>query len=277
MAEQRKAGGPGKAAPFVASIVKDPKSVPRVTLLCGYLGDATDEDRIRIYFDPELTESVDILRSDVLHVEDADTDSPLAQSYVWVRAEADARPVASEPSIAASYLSGRISEENLGATYAQGIPGIGATPALAPSVFTPLCPTRFPPWCPTRYPSHCPTLPWFCRTRYPLHCPTRPWVCRTLQPVQCRSVLTICPTLSSIKCQSLIIACEAATFVNCPSLGGHYCPQPSAAVACPTFGACPSAVDACPSAPGGCTFDPTIVFDPGMGGGFGAGGGGMWG
>ena len=277
MAEQRKAASGGRVAGFVESLVKDPKSPPRTTLLTGYLGAAAEADRTRIYFDPELNEAVDVLKSDVLHVEDPDDSSPLAQSYVWVRAGADLKPVQAEATVAASYLTGRISEENLAATqaYWAAAPGAGATPAMFhASVFIPHCPTRFPPFCPT--------VPWLCPT-LPRLCFTRPWLCRTLNVVcrsvlfpcptllhyRCPSVIQICPTLQPWKCQSIVF-CQP-TVQACPTLSLQGCGGVSAAVICPTLAACPSAVDGCPSAPGGCWGDPTIGFDPALGGGVGGG------
>lgn len=50
--------------------------------MTGYPGAAAEPDRMRIYFDPELNEAVDVLKSDILHFEDPEDASPLAQSYV---------------------------------------------------------------------------------------------------------------------------------------------------------------------------------------------------
>ena len=247
MAEQRKAGS---RKTFVDSLVKDPKSPPRTTLLTGYVGAAADGDSTRIYFDPELNEAVDVKNADVLHVADSDDSSPLATSFVWVRQGAEMRPVTAQATVSASYLSGRIAEENLAATQAY-YPGGIATP-IPPSI---VCPTRILQLCPTRYAPHCPTLPPYCVTI------TRPWLCRTTT-LSCRSLIGPCVTLPG-KCPSLAVLCTAPpTGVVCPTASPLTCGQPSAVVICPTLAACPSAVDACPSAPGGCGTDITTVYNP---------------
>jgi hypothetical protein len=134
-----------------------------------------------------------------------------------------------------------------------------------PSVPIFRCPTRFPPLCPP------PSVPIFrCPTRFLPLCPTKfPPLCppRSVPIWHCPSQIVICQSVA-IRCQFETAFCPAPTS---PAV----CVQPSVAVQCPTFGACPSAVDACPSAPGQCTIDPTFttVINPGgfAGGGLAAG------
>lgn len=53
-------------------------------------------------------------------------------------------------------------------------------------------------------------------------------------------------------CQpSVVIACAPFVALACPTVPGQGCVA-SAVTQCPTFAACPSAVDGCPSTPGGC-------------------------
>jgi hypothetical protein len=55
------------AADFIRHIVTDPKNVPDVTLLSGYLGASSEEAHERRYLSPDLTNYVEIPQAAILH------------------------------------------------------------------------------------------------------------------------------------------------------------------------------------------------------------------
>jgi hypothetical protein len=62
----RQHGGDG-AADFIRQIVSDPKNVPDVALLTGYLGASSEEGHERLYLSPDLTNYVEIPKDAILH------------------------------------------------------------------------------------------------------------------------------------------------------------------------------------------------------------------
>jgi hypothetical protein len=52
---------------FVGSIVTDPKNVPDVMRLYGYPGASSEEGHERLYFNPDLTNYVEIPARAILH------------------------------------------------------------------------------------------------------------------------------------------------------------------------------------------------------------------
>jgi hypothetical protein len=81
------------ASGFVSKIVSDPSKVPGVMLLTGYMGDAAQEDRRRLYVTPDLSQWIDIPADSVLHV--AQMPGPenwLEAVMVWVKQDAQLVP-----------------------------------------------------------------------------------------------------------------------------------------------------------------------------------------
>ena len=62
MAQAPRTSGEG-AADFIRQIVSDPKNVPDVMLLTGYLGASSEEGHDRLYLSPDLTNYVEIPES----------------------------------------------------------------------------------------------------------------------------------------------------------------------------------------------------------------------
>jgi hypothetical protein len=58
---------PGGNDNFIRQIVSDPKNVPDVMLLTGYLGASSEEGHDRLYLSPDLTNYVEIPRDAILH------------------------------------------------------------------------------------------------------------------------------------------------------------------------------------------------------------------
>ena len=74
---------------FVDQVVKDPNNPPNALLLQGYLGASSEENHVRLYLDPQLSDYVEIPEDAILHTVDAPAEqSPLGGSYVWINADA---------------------------------------------------------------------------------------------------------------------------------------------------------------------------------------------
>src|ERR687884_1832240 len=73
-------------AAFVASLAADPKEVPEMVVLTGYLGAAPEENNARLYLSPDLSFHVELAREDVLYVQPVPpSQDPLGAVQVWVR------------------------------------------------------------------------------------------------------------------------------------------------------------------------------------------------
>jgi hypothetical protein len=77
----------GGARSFVARVVSDPAQVPGVWLLTGYLGDAPQPDRRRLYLTPDLSQWVDMAADALLHTAPV-PDDWLGAVVAWVRQDA---------------------------------------------------------------------------------------------------------------------------------------------------------------------------------------------
>jgi hypothetical protein len=76
-------------AAFVREIVSDPKAVPDVMLLYGYLGASSEEDHERLYLSPDLTNYVEIPTSAILHQVVAPKEQdPNGGATLWVKKDA---------------------------------------------------------------------------------------------------------------------------------------------------------------------------------------------
>src|SRR5690242_19895111 len=76
-------------AAFVREIVSDPKAVPDVMLLYGYLGASSEEDHERLYLSPDLTNYVEIPTSAILHQMAAPKEQdPHGGVTLWVKKDA---------------------------------------------------------------------------------------------------------------------------------------------------------------------------------------------
>jgi len=76
-------------AAFVREIVSDPKAVPDVMLLYGYLGASSEEDHERLYLSPDLTNYVEVPTSAILHQMAAPKEQdPHGGVTLWVKKDA---------------------------------------------------------------------------------------------------------------------------------------------------------------------------------------------
>ena len=155
MARAPKKPESGSSADFVSSIVTDPKSVPDVMRLCGYLGASSEKDHERLYLNPDLTNYVEVPTQAILHrmTVPAEQD-PHGAVCLWVKKDAaliyKMTPAAQA---LAHYFAGAIQAGTAGAAAA---PAAGARPQRPTAIWcqTPAC-TFAGPACQS---AACPTL-----------------------------------------------------------------------------------------------------------------------
>jgi hypothetical protein len=105
----RQHGGDG-GADFIRNIVSDPKNVPDVMLLTGYLGASSEEGHERLYLSPDLSNFVEIPKTAILH------QAPLPKEQdahggvtVWVKKDAALQyKMAPAAQALANYFAGAI-------------------------------------------------------------------------------------------------------------------------------------------------------------------------
>ena len=110
-----------KADDFVASIVRDPANPPDTLLVSGYVGASSEPDAVRLYFNPQLSDYVDIPNDAILHSQKIPQESSgLGGSYVWIKSDAALTygPVSTKRVKATRFLEGKIAQ-------AFGAKGIG--------------------------------------------------------------------------------------------------------------------------------------------------------
>ena len=149
---------------LTSKIVGDPNSPSEAQLVIGFLGESSEPDHTRIYWDAALSSYIDAATTDILHSEALPKElSPLGGSYIWLRREASVffSGITSERR-KAKFLEGPLAAA-YGAMAGQGAvtARLGAVPAAAPGVRQ----TIADPWCP--YPSEICTFAGPCRQATP--------------------------------------------------------------------------------------------------------------
>ncbi len=229
---------------FVSKVVKNPKEPADALLLQGFLGASSEEGYTRLYFDPQLSDYVEIPNDAILHVQEIPKEqSPLGGNLVWIRRDAEVIHGKVGPDrLKAKFLEGRIQQEYMkdvqfagGGAGAGGLftfPHFGCPPLTLPlqchfpTRFEPFCPTRFEPFCPTRFAPRCPTFG-----------PTIIFCC---DPV---SFAHPCP-------QSLVHPCPPSVIHPCPPSVFHPCPtHPLICVATVPGAGCPPVTAHCTALP----------------------------
>jgi hypothetical protein len=124
------------AAPFVRDIVSDPKNVPDVMLLYGYLGASSEEGHDRLYLSPDLTNYVEVPNDAVLHRMAAPKEQdPHGGVTLWVKKDAALIYKMSPAAEAlAHYFAGAV---QAAAGQAAGAAAVQPTPPL--TLFGPAC------------------------------------------------------------------------------------------------------------------------------------------
>lgn len=211
---------------FVGKVVADPNNPPNTLMLSGYLGDSSEADHTRLYFDPQLRAYIDIPDKAILHAEEIKGD--LGGHYVWVDQGAE-------------YVYGRTTQERPRARFFEGqIMQTHAARAQAAADAQ----AQAQAYIPASYHYYCPPQ-------------SRQIICNS---AVCPSTFGVCPSLVD-GCPSALILCESQQVI-CASSGGWLCPSENIicnSLVCPSLtGACPSLVDGCPSALG--CFDPGDIY-----------------
>lgn len=71
---------------WVTKLAADPAKNPETVLLTGYVADGPDNQSIRVYLDPQLTQWVDVPVDAILHREEVPrTVSVLGGSHLWLK------------------------------------------------------------------------------------------------------------------------------------------------------------------------------------------------
>lgn len=259
MAENK--GNP-KQDELVAKLVKDAQAPPDALLLSGYVGASSEEGHTRLYFDPQLSDYVEIPNEAILHTQEIPKDqSPLGGTLVWIKRDAVLVHGKVGPNrLKARFLEGRIQQEFVKAQ-AAGVPGQPGVPLVtlpdAPGCrteFGPVCPTLPAGICPTHAPIGCPTNPAIC-THFGLQCPTHQFECTRLGPHCPTLAPSLCPTCAGPICPTHQPPCTHVG-PNCPTAGPtipaiccipptsplHGCPPPTPLHGCPP----PTPLLACP-------------------------------
>ena len=221
---------------FVSKIVTDPKNPPHTLLLKGFIGASSEEGHVRLYFDSELSDYIEIPEAAILHSQEVPKDkSPIGGSYVWIQRDATlihGPAVAERPK--ASFLEGRIMQA-----------AAAAAPLLPQTITGPLCNTIID-GCTDSGP-RCPS-----QVTCPAPCPPRTLIGTTC-PAPCPPVTqsgTTCPapcpppTQNGPNCPTTpLFTCSGP---NCPTTPDLTCCGPN----CPTFPANTCGGPRCPTVSG---------------------------
>lgn len=233
---------------FVTKVVKDPKQPPDTILLTGYVGESSEEGHSRIYFDPQLTQYVEVPHDAVLHTQPIPKEnSSLGGYHIWIKRDAELIHGKVGPErTKARFFEGPIGAQ-AAAAHGAGIPVTALPPCHPLTAATAcVCPITINPLhCPTHSPELCPThAPLLCPTHIPLHCPTHQpgVVCPpSPPPLLCpHTPLHGCPT-PPVLCPTPTVLAQHCTQA-CPTNPAHCVTQtcPSVHIPCQTVPACPS-------------------------------------
>ena len=208
---------------FVSKIVTDPKNPPHTLLLKGFIGASSEEGHVRLYFDSELSDYIEIPEAAILHSQEVPKEkSPIGGSYVWIQRDAvliHGPVVAERPK--ASFLQGRIMQA-----------AAAAAPFLPQTITGPLCNTIID-GCTDSGP-RCPS-----QVTCPAPCPPH-----TLTGTTCPAPMCPPPTQNGPNCPTTpLFTCSGP---NCPTTPDATCCGPN----CPTFPANTCGGPRCPTVSG---------------------------
>lgn len=247
---------------ITTKVISDPHKNDTHTLLKGYIGKSSLEKHIRVYFDIQLNNFIEVPVSGVAHcMELSATESPLGGSLLWIERSASIvfgkpqdkeRPIIKflEGDIYTAYLNknGHIKQNHQGSldttfTADGSCLTLGACVTICPTTNPPcgtteFCFTRF---CPSQY---CPTTD-ACFTQS--FCPTVPACLQVMATEIPCTTIGPCHTMS----------CPVTSF-NCPSHDINCPPPVTADGTCQTVSGCPTSgcptgsqcnTSSCPSQP----------------------------
>lgn len=71
---------------FIGYVRPDSKSTDKISLISGYVGDSSEENHIRLYFDEELNNFIEVNCDDIVHTKKRPEKLyPLGGSFIWVK------------------------------------------------------------------------------------------------------------------------------------------------------------------------------------------------
>lgn len=250
-----------RVSDFVRAVAGEGGEPPDVRVLTGWLGDTGDAATIRLYLDAELSTYGEMPREAIRYIEELPDSRPAGAVRIWVRRDAELKEGGSALARAAKFLFGQVQQDFAGRAAGGGAAGAAGAAQAQPQ--TQFCLTLAPGCEVTGFTGQC-------ESQLATKCPPP-----TCDANCCVSQYQPCiPQTEMHNCFGLEQApqqggfeqqqfggpmtrfwCPRPTVFNCPT---RICPV--SRFGCPTWGRCPSAVDACPSSLG-CTFacDP---FDP---------------
>jgi hypothetical protein len=238
MAQAPRQTGGEAAADFIRQIVSDPKNVPDVMLLTGYLGASSEEGHDRLYLSPDLTNYAEIPKGAILHQAALPAEQDAHGGVtLWVKKDAALQyKMAPAAQALANYFAGAIQAGAQGAAPAAqpmpatlGGPVCGVTLPNVCQVASAAC-TVFEPGCRTRQATcfvDCTVLGPACQSHFHTCAP-----CQLTQRTPCQGAscgvdctVIFCPTLHA----------------PCPTQQHTPCPGVSCGIDCTVFGpACQS-------------------------------------
>ena len=175
MAQAPRDSGGDVNANFVRQIVTDPKNVPDVMLLNGYLGASSEEGHERLYLSPDLSSYVEIPAAAILHraamPKEQDANGGVT---LWVRKDAALQyKLAPAAQALANYFAGAIqaAQGAVGGGPAGAAITVGACAGVATANCTLRCPTEITP-CINTHANTC-----FCPVTH--GCPTQNQLCQS--------------------------------------------------------------------------------------------------
>jgi hypothetical protein len=259
MAQAPHPAGDG-GADFVRRIVTDPKNVPDVMLLYGYLGASSEEGHERLYLNPDLSNFVEVPKTAILHQAQATKEQdPNAGVTLWVKKDAKliykmAPAQQAAQQALAYYFAGAIQAGAGAAT--PPIPQQTLPQALcpAPTIIEAACPATQAGPCPTRIATchvtcapnctHVAPCPAFYQTCVGLG--TCAPACQTHPPEATCGPSATCAVTCHATCVPVcthVASCVATCLASCAPNCTHVAP-------CPTFVATCAATCQATCAPG---------------------------
>ena len=228
----------GNGSDFVRKIVADPKNVPDVMLLYGYLGASSEEGHERVYLSPDLGNFVEVPEKAILHrAQAAKEQDPNGGVTLWVKKDAKlsykmAPAQAAAQQALAYYFAGAIQAGAGGpAPIPPRTPALQCGPQTLPDA---LCPNTNLPPCPT----HAATCVATCHA-------TCAHLCTQVAP--CPTHVATCAATCHATCVATCQAtCVATCHATCAPACTHVAPCPTHVATCAPNATC---VPGCPTHP----------------------------
>ena len=234
----------GDGADFVRKIVADPKNVPDVMLLYGYLGASSEEGHERLYLSPDLGNFVEVPEKSILHrAQAAKEQDPNSGVTLWVKKDAKLNykmaPAQQAAQQALAYYFAGAIQGGAGAAAAPMTPALTVVPqCVPPTLADPQCPVSQADPCPSRFPT---CHPQACTNLAP--CPTHVATCAATCHATCAPGVTcgvdctlLCTRLPP--CQTHVATCAVTCHATCAPACTHVAPCPTHVATCPPNATC---------------------------------------